>query len=149
MINFKKLKSKILILLMILIFSNFVINTSYIYKYQNNIVCINDENAFCKSLKEKNIDIYISNASVRVTNCYLLNRKERFKILIIIKNHLIKNGVTINRSINNLEAELKLHAVLYNFGMFVNHTKDADLEFFGDSRWQIRSATIFFQILGI
>ena len=100
-------------------------------------------------MKEKNIDIYISNDSVKITNCYLLNREERFMILSIIKSHLIKNGMTLDRSINNLEAELKLHAVLYELGVSKESTRDADLEYREDNRWYVRSVTMFFQILGI
>ncbi len=57
--------------------------------------------------------------------------------------------MTLDRSINNLEAELKLHAVLYELGVSKESTRDADLEYREDNRWYVRSATMFFQILGI
>lgn len=134
------------ILILVSLF-NFTFNAFYTYEFQDKNYNYVTENAFCESLKEKNVDIYISNDSVRVTNCHLLTRIERLRVLSYIKNYLVKNK--IYRSINNLEAELKLHAVLYELNIYSDRTKDADLEFDEDSRWYVRTVTILFQILGI
>lgn len=127
---------------------NFTFNVFYTYEFKSENYSYVTENAFCESLKERNVDIYISSDSIKITNCHLLTRIERLRVLSYIKNQLVTDKITY-RSINNLEAELKLHAVLYKLNIYSDRTKDADLEFDEDSRWYVRTVTILFQILGI
>ena len=140
----KKIVYSIALIFTLIITTNFIINVSYVYKYQNIT-----ENAFSEKMNLKKVNIYISNDSIALSNCHDLKKDERIALLCYIKNCLRDSGVRIERSINNLEAELILHSLLYKAGLFKSHTEVADLEFDSDPRWYVNTGVIFFQILGI
>ncbi len=86
--------------------------------------------------------------SVRVMDCYLYSRKERFEICTYIQKELSKIGFH-ERSIQSLEAELAMHVYCYRLGLFVDHARDADLDIKADLRWYVYAGYSFLEIFGI
>lgn len=96
----------------------------------------------------KRCDILFLPTSCRVIDCYKYNQRERFQICSYIYKELYLIGFH-ERSIQSLEAELALHVYCYNLGIEIDHSKDADLDVYGDSRWYVMASYSFLEILGI
>lgn len=147
---FKKIIKLISILITLIVLTNFVIITTHIYEYKNNYVVEKvGENAFSQRLKNKNVDIYFSDCSVKVKDCHKLSKEEQVRVASFIVTYLESNDIYYDRTINNLVAEISLHSYLYKLGISETSTIDADLEYVEDSRWYVRTGTLLFQIFGI
>ena len=147
---FKKIIKLISILITLIVLTNFVIITTHVYEYKNNYVVEKvGENAFSQRLKNKNVDIYFSDCSVKVKDCHKLSKEEQVQVVSFIVTYLDSNDIYYDRTINNLVAEISLHSYLYKLGISKTSTIDADLEYVEDSRWYVRIGTLFFQIFGI
>ena len=134
----------IMLSLLIIIFLNFAIITKYVYEFKYIIVEEDYKKSFSTNINNKIIVVVINKDYVSIKDCYKLDRKERIKLISIIKKE-----IETDRTINNLEGEFALHSVLYKFGIVKDSAKNAELEFKGDSRWYIKIGTILFQILGV
>ena len=147
---FKKIIKLISILITLIVLTNFVIITTHVYEYKNNYVVEKvGENAFSQRLKNKNVDIYFSDCSVKVKDCHKLSKEEQVQVALFIVTYLESNDIYYDRTINNLVAEISLHSHLYKLGISETSTIDADLEYVEDSRWYVRTGTLLFQIFGI
>lgn len=147
---FKKIIKLISILIILIVLTNFVIITTHVYEYKNNYVVEKvGENAFSQRLKNKNVDIYFSDCSVKVKDCHKLSKEEQVQVASFIVTYLDSNDIYYDRTINNLVAEISLHSYLYKLGISETSTVDADLEYVEDSRWYVRTGTLLFQIFGI
>ena len=147
---FKKIIKLISILITLIVLTNFVIITTHVYESKNNYVVEKvGENAFSQRLKNKNVDIYFSDCSVKVKDCYKLSKEEKVQVASFIVTYLESNDIYYDRTINNLVAEISLHSYLYKLGISETSTIDADLEYVEDSRWYVRTGTLLFQIFGI
>ena len=147
---FKKIIKLISILIILIVLTNFVIITTHVYEYKNNYVVEKvGENAFSQRLKNKNVDIYFSDCSVKVKDCNKLSKEEQVQVASFIVTYLESNDIYYDRTINNLVAEISLHSYLYKLGISETSTIDADLEYVEDSRWYVRAGTLLFQIFGI
>ena len=147
---FKKIIKLISILITLIVLTNFVIITTHVYEYKNNYVVEKvGENAFSQRLKNKNVDIYFSDCSVKVKDCNKLSKEEQVQVASFIVTYLESNDIYYDRTINNLVAEISLHSYLYKLGISETSTIDADLEYVEDSRWYVRTGTLLFQIFGI
>lgn len=147
---FKKIIKLISILIILIVLTNFVIITTHVYEYKNNYVVEKvGENAFSQRLKNKNVDIYFSDCSVKVKDCHKLSKEEQVQVASFIVTYLESNDIYYDRTINNLVAEISLHCYLYKLGISETSTIDADLEYVEDSRWYVRTGTLLFQIFGI
>ena len=147
---FKKIIKLISILITLIVLTNFVIITTHVYKCKNNYVVEKvGENAFSQRLKNKNVDIYFSDCSVKVKDCHKLSKEEQVQVASFIVTYLESNDIYYDRTINNLVAEISLHSYLYKLGISETSTIDADLEYVEDSRWYVRTGTLLFQIFGI
>ena len=148
---FKKIIKLISILITLIVCTNFVIITTYVYEYKNNTFNVEKvgENAFSQRLKNKNVDIYFSDCSVKVKDCHKLSKEEQVQVASFIVTYLDSNDIYYDRTINNLVAEISLHSYLYKLGISETSTIDADLEYVEDSRWYVRTGTLLFQIFGI
>lgn len=147
---FKKIIKLISILITLIVLTNFVIITTHVYESKNNYVVEKvGENAFSQRLKNKNVDIYFSDCSVKVKDCHKLSKEEQVQVASFIVTYLESNDIYYDRTINNLVAEISLHSYLYKLGISETSTIDADLEYVEDSRWYVRTGTLLFQIFGI
>ena len=147
---FKKIIKLISILITLIVLTNFVIITTHVYEYKNNYVVEKvGENAFSQRLKNKNVDIYFSDCSVKVKDCHKLSKEEQVQVASFIVTYLESNDIYYDRTINNLVAEISLHSYLYKLGISKASTIDADLEYVEDSRWYVRTGTLLFQIFGV
>ena len=147
---FKKIIKLISILITLIVLTNFVIITTHVYEYKNNYVVEKvGENAFSQRLKNKNVDIYFSDCSVKVKDCHKLSKEEQVHVASFIVTYLESNDIYYDRTINNLVAEISLHSYLYKLGISKASTIDADLEYVEDSRWYVRTGTLLFQIFGV
>ena len=147
---FKKIIKLISILIILIVLTNFVIITTHVYEYKNNYVVEKvGENTFSQRLKNKNVDIYFSDCSVKVKDCHKLSKEEQVQVASFIVTYLDSNDIYYDRSINNMVAEISLHSYLYKLGISETSTIDADLEYVEDSRWYVRTGTLLFQIFGI
>ena len=147
---FKKIIKLISILITLIVLTNFVIITTHVYEYKNNYVVEKvGENTFSQRLKNKNVDIYFSDCSVKVKDCHKLSKEEQVQVASFIVTYLDSNDIYYDRSINNMVAEISLHSYLYKLGISETSTIDADLEYVEDSRWYVRTGTLLFQIFGI
>ena len=147
---FKKIIKLISVLITLIVLTNFVIITTHVYESKNNYVVEKvGENAFSQRLKNKNVDIYFSDCSVKVKDCYKLSKEEKVQVASFIVTYLESNDIYYDRTINNLVAEISLHSYLYKLGISETSTIDADLEYVEDSRWYVRTGTLLFQIFGI
>lgn len=136
--------------IMMIVLTNFVIITTHVYEYKNNYVVEKvGENTFSQRLKNKNVDIYFSDCSVKVKDCHKLSKEEQVQVASFIVTYLDSNDIYYDRSINNMVAEISLHSYLYKLGISETSTIDADLEYVEDSRWYVRTGTLLFQIFGI
>lgn len=86
---------------------------------------------------------------MKIKDCQTLSKEEQVEVVSFIIDYLESNYIYYDRTVNNFVAELSLHSYLYKLGIAEDSTKDADLEFLGDSRWYVRAGTLFFQIFGI
>ena len=147
---FKKIIKLISILITLIVLTNFVIITTHVYEYKDCYVVEKvGENAFSQRLKNKNVDIYFSDCSVKVKDCHKLSKEEQVQVASFIVTYLESNDIYYDRTINNLVAEISLHSYLYKLGISETSTIDADLEYVEDSRWYVRTGTLLFQIFGI
>ena len=147
---FKKIIKLISILITLIVLTNFVIITTCVYEYKDCYVVEKvGENAFSQRLKNKNVEIYLSDCSAKVVDCHKLSKEERIEVACFIVDYLTINNIECDRTVNNFVAEISLHSYLYKLGIAESSTKDADLEFNEDSRWYVRTGTLFFQLFGI
>lgn len=86
---------------------------------------------------------------MKIKDCQTLSKEEQVEVVSFIINYLESKDIYYDRTVNNFVAELSLHSYLYKLGIAKSSTKDADLEFVEDSRWYVRTGTLFFQIFGI
>ena len=108
---FKKIIKLISILITLIVLTNFVIITTHVYEYKNNYVVEKvGENAFSQRLKNKNVDIYFSDCSVKVKDCHKLSKEEQVQVASFIVTYLDSNDIYYDRSINNMVAEISLHS---------------------------------------
>ncbi len=95
------------------------------------------------------VEIVFYPKKVQVTDCYQLNKKERYEISSFINYYLTKERVFLNRSVNNLRSELTFHAIAYQLKIHEKQAIHADLEYAGDQRWYIRIICKLFEIFGL
>ena len=140
-----------MILITLLVLTNFVIITTHVYEYKNNafnVERVSDE-AFSQKVNDKDVIIIFSSNSVKVKDCHNLSKKEQVEVASFIINYLKSNNIYYDRTVNNFVAELSLHSYLYKLDIAKSSTIDADLEYVEDSRWYVRTGTIIFQIFGV
>lgn len=94
----------------------------------------------------KNVEVIYYSESLKIKDCYKLDRKERWELLTQIYSDAGKN---FDRTIMNAEGELAAHCYLYRLGIKKASTMDADLEYKCDDRWYVRFASALLQILGV
>ncbi len=138
-----------LILIAILSVTNFLINTAYVYEYKDEEVENIEGNIISGQLNSKSYNVVVYETGVKIIDGHQFNKEERFIILSKIKKHIDKQGIELDRTINNLEAEWSLHNYLYQLNFATDSTKDADLEYLKDDRWYVQTSTLLLQILGI
>lgn len=140
-----------MIILSILVLTNFVYITIHVYEYKENTFVVEkvSNEAFLQKVKDKDVIIIFSSDSVKVKDCHKLSKEEQIEVVSFIVNYLKRNNINYDRTVNNLLAELSLHNKLYKLGIEKDRTIDADLEYCADNRWYVRTSTLLFQILGI
>lgn len=94
----------------------------------------------------KNVEVIYYSESLKIKDCYKLDREERWELLTKIYSDAGKN---FDRTIMNAEGELAAHCYLYRLGIKKASTVDADLEYKCDDRWYVRFASALLQILGV
>ena len=147
----KKIFKLIIILITLIVCTNFVIITTHVYEYKNNtfnVERVSDE-TFSQKVNDKAVIIVFSSDSVKIEDCQNLSKEEQVEVVSFIIDYLKTNDIYYDRTINNFVAELSLHSYLYKLGIAESSTKDADLEFIEDSRWYVRTGTLLFQLFGI
>ena len=147
----KKIFKFIIILITLIVCTNFVIITTHVYEYKNNTFNVErvSNEAFSQKVNDKDVIIVFSSDSVKIKDCQTLSKEEQVEVVSFIIDYLESNDIYYDRTVNNFVAELSLHSYLYKLGIAESSTKDADLEFNEDSRWYVRTGTILFQIFGI
>lgn len=140
-----------MILITLLVLTNFVIITTYVYEYKNNTFNVEEvsNEAFSQKVNDKDVVIIFSDSSVKVKDCHKLSKEEKVQVVSFIVTYLDSNDIYYDRTINNLVAEISLHSYLYKLGISKTSTIDADLEYVEDSRWYVRTGTLLFQIFGV
>lgn len=140
-----------MILITLLVLTNFVIITTYVYEYKNNTFNVEEvsNEAFSQKVNDKDVVIIFSDSSVKVKDCHKLSKEEKVQVVSFIVTYLDSNDIYYDRTINNLVAEISLHSYLYKLGISKTSTIDADLEYVEDSRWYVRTGTIIFQLFGV
>lgn len=140
-----------MILITLLVLTNFVIITTYVYEYKNNTFNVEEvsNEAFSQKVNDKDVVIIFSDSSVKVKDCHKLSKEEKVQVVSFIVTYLDSNDIYYDRTINNLVAEISLHSYLYKLGISKASTIDADLEYVEDSRWYVRTGTLLFQIFGV
>lgn len=79
---FKKILKSIIILITLVVLTNFVIITTHIYEYKCSYVVEKaGENAFSQRLKNKNVEIYVFDCYVKAVNCHNLSKEERVEVI--------------------------------------------------------------------
>ena len=94
----------------------------------------------------KNVEVIYYSESLKIKDCYKLDREERWELLTKIYSDA---GENFDRTIMNAEGELAAHCYLYRLGIKKASTVDADLEYKCDDRWYVRLASALLQILGV
>lgn len=148
---FKKIIKLIIILITLIVCTNFVIITTHVYEYKNNTFNVErvSSEAFSQKVNDKDVIIVFSSDSVKIKDCQTLSKEEQVEVVSFIIDYLESNDIYYDRTVNNFVAELSLHSYLYKLGIAESSTKDADLEFVEDSRWYVKTGTLLFQIFGI
>lgn len=94
----------------------------------------------------KNVEVIYYSESLKIKDCYRLDREERWELLSQIYSDA---GKSFDRTIMNAEGELAAHCYLYRLGIKKASTVDADLEYKYDGRWYVRLVSALLQILGV
>lgn len=127
----------------------------YSYNYVRNVNCVR---AFMREPCEigktetyqvsngRNVEVIYYSESLKVKDCYRLDREGRWELLSQIYSDA---GKSFDRTIMNAEGELAAHCYLYRLGIKKASTADADLEYKCDDRWYVRLASALLQILGV
>ena len=97
----------------------------------------------------KLVEVIFGEDSMKIVDCYRLDRSERLEILHHAYSSLDELGITTKRTIHSLEGELAAHAYLYDWGIEKASTRDADLDYWEDPRWYVRFVSAMLQILGV
>lgn len=147
----KKIFKLIIILITLIVCTNFVIITTLVYEYKNNTFSVErvSDETFSQKVNDKDVIIVFSSDSVKIKDCQSLSKEEQVEVVSFIIYYLRSNDIYYDRTINNFVAEISLHSYLYKLGIAESSTKDADLEFIEDSRWYVRTGTLLFQMFGI
>ena len=90
----------------------------------------------------ENIEIEYDNNCVRIVDSYKIQDLQQMTIILTLFK--IKTNFESKRSLNSWIKEWKAHNRLYKLGLFLNHTKDCDLEE-NEKWWRL----LAYQILGI
>lgn len=94
------------------------------------------------------VEITFASSTVKVNDCYKLQKKERIETLKFIMYYMKENEITTRRTINNLEGELLAHRMSYFLNIKKANAIDADLDYIKDSRWYVNAVTMLFEISG-
>ena len=127
---------------------NFIKNANYISEltYEN---IETSENATYIVGNSKEVEVRFGEDSMKIVDCYRLNRSERLEILRYAYSSLDDLGIMMKRTIHSMEGELAAHAYLYDWGIEKASTRDADLDYAEDPRWYVRFVSAMLQILGV
>ena len=65
----------------------------------------------------------------KILNSYkIVSNEERNEILLLLKKYDELNGTEWNRTIESLRNEWEVHNILYDLGLYLDHTEDVDLD---------------------
>ncbi len=127
---------------------NFIRNVNYIGRL-DQIEPVISKAACYKLSNSKTVEVRFGEDSMKIVDCYRLDREERLETLHYAYQTLGKLGLETKRTVQSMEGELACHAYLYDFGIEKASTCDADLDYSEDPRWYVRFFSAMFQILGV
>ena len=127
---------------------NFTKNSNYISGLTH------EENQVSKTITyevgtTKLVDVRFGEDSMKIVDCYRLDRSERLETLHHAYSSLDGLGIKPKRTIHSMEGELAAHAYFYDWGIEKASTRDADLDYAEDPRWYVRFVSAMLQILGV
>lgn len=65
----------------------------------------------------------------KILNSYkVVSNEERNEILLLLKKYDELNGTEWNRTMESLRNEWEVHNILYDLGLYLDHTEDVDLD---------------------
>ena len=73
-------------------------------------------------------DIKYSEKNTTIVNSYLLNEEEINEITKLVIVEREEKGLEVTRTFESYKAEIKVHNILYYFGILPSKTRSADLE---------------------
>lgn len=97
----------------------------------------------------KEVEVIFGQDSMRIVDCYRLDRTERLETLHHAYSSLDDLGIMTKRTIHSMEGELAAHAYLYDWGIEKASTRDADLDYAEDPRWYVSFLSAILQIWGV
>ena len=97
----------------------------------------------------KEVEVVFGEDSMKIVDCYRLDRNERLETLHHAYSSLDGFGIMTKRTLHSMEGELAAHAYLYDWGIEKASTRDADLDYAEDPRWYVRFVSATLQILGV
>ena len=127
---------------------NFIRNINYISVIDNDDVQTSETSTYIVGCS-KEVEVRFGLDSMKIVDCYRLDRNERFETLHYAYSSLDGLGIKAKRTIHSMEGELAAHAYLYDWGIEKASTKDADLDYLEDPRWYVRFVSAMLQILGV
>ena len=86
----------------------------------------------------------VSNNCITIINSYTMNNKERMKEYLGCLKVMYPKCEVFKRSDKSLIREWRAHNLLYKLGLYRSHTKDVDLEYPIERKYEI-----IWNILGI
>ena len=96
----KKQKKKLLTILIpiitLLIIINFIDITTDIYKYKNNTFDVKEvsNETFLQKVNDKEVIIKFSKESVKIVDCYKLNKEEKIEVLSFVITYLDESNIS-------------------------------------------------------
>ena len=129
-------------------FFNFIRNINYISVISNDDVHTSETTTYIVGYS-KEMEVRFGLDSMKIVDCYRLDRNERLETLHYAYSSLDGLGIKAKRTIHSMEGELAAHAYLYVWGIEKASTRDADLDYAEDPRWYVRFLSAMLQILGV
>lgn len=88
--------------------------------------------------------------AVKIENSYLLKtRADRLETAAFVVGALRYSDIPASQSLSDFMGELTFHTLCYDLGILPEHTRCADLDYNGDSRFAVRFPSGILGVLGI
>lgn len=113
-------------------------NRNYFYSVQSNgavrFVLEND----------RTVDLRFGKDSVKIYKSYQISgRDDILRIVLFVREYATGQGYSVPRTNTQLYGELRLHNLLYDWGIEREHTADSDLDYARDQRWYVTATGDF------